>query len=222
VSPTLPDHLQRGLRAERAFAAEATHRLRNPLTGLRVRLEDVTGWQGVSAQVRTELRRALAQVDRVDEELTRLLEERTARLTAQASANVHCELCVVAQRWARRLAPSRRRVVVDGPEDVEVALPSRELARILDVLVAAGAARGRGDVHVATHVSEAHVGILVRVDDDVAAGRLAGAVEAGLALAEDLVETFGGRWGRSPRTPHGTEILLPRSRPGTSAHTFRA
>ncbi len=69
----MADRLSRLLRAQREFVADASHQLRTPLTGLRLRLEEARALAGEDHPSTQELDQALAEVDRLSETVSELL-----------------------------------------------------------------------------------------------------------------------------------------------------
>ena len=67
--------LERLLAHERELAVHASHELRTPVAALRLELEDLASWPQTDPQVATELNRAVSQLDRLSESVTRLLEQ---------------------------------------------------------------------------------------------------------------------------------------------------
>ncbi len=68
----MADRVQRLLDAQRSFVADASHQLRTPLTGLRLRIEEARA-SGVSASAASELDAGTAEVDRLAQIVEELL-----------------------------------------------------------------------------------------------------------------------------------------------------
>jgi signal transduction histidine kinase len=68
----MTDRLSRAIRAQQSFVADASHQLRTPLTGLRLRLEEARAL-GVSENARAELEAAEHEVGRLAKTIDELL-----------------------------------------------------------------------------------------------------------------------------------------------------
>jgi signal transduction histidine kinase len=69
----MTERLARALRAQREFVADASHQLRTPLTGLRLRLEEADAAARDDEAVREEVAAALGEVDRLSQMVDELL-----------------------------------------------------------------------------------------------------------------------------------------------------
>jgi two-component system, OmpR family, sensor kinase len=137
------------LAAQRRFVADASHQLRTPLTGLKLRL-DALG-NGASP---TDLDEASAEVDRLARIVDELLSLSRAGETSAAVAR--CDLAAAAQAAARRFddAAAARGIVVRAADQVVPAFGwcvRSELDRALDALVenAIAYAADGGEVEIA-------------------------------------------------------------------------
>jgi signal transduction histidine kinase len=123
------------LAAQRAFVADASHQLRNPLTALRLRLGNLTGHVGPEAALHQTA--AIAEADR----LGRILDELLAMARAESGTVEPVEVDVdhvVKQRvsaW-QAVATNRNVTMVLAGEPGGLALaPPRGLETILDALL---------------------------------------------------------------------------------------
>lgn len=127
--------VQRLVASQREFVADASHQLRTPLTGLRLRLEEI-GAETSEPQVREDVDAALAEVDRLAVMVAELLE-----LSRAGERDVPGEPVPLgdaarraADRWAVEAAARDQRVVAEG--DAGAVRASRaDLDRVLDALI---------------------------------------------------------------------------------------
>lgn len=131
----MTDRVQRLVASQREFVADASHQLRTPLTGLRLRLEEARAESG-DAQVREDLDAALGEVDRLAVMVAELLE-----LSRAGERDVPGEPVALgdaaaraAARWENEAALRDQRVLAAG--DAGPVRASRaDLDRVLDALV---------------------------------------------------------------------------------------
>ncbi len=87
------------LAAQRQFVADASHQLRTPLTGLRLRLEEAKA-QGISREAGSEIDAAIAEVDRLAHTVEELLALSSAgRRPAGTAVDLNDVAAVAAGRW---------------------------------------------------------------------------------------------------------------------------
>jgi signal transduction histidine kinase len=199
----MTDRLARALRGQREFVADASHQLRTPLTGLKLRLEEAqaAGAATPDPAVQDEVRAALAEVDRLSHVVDELLllsraEERDApaeelELGRMAGA--------AAERWEKAAAARGITIDVtrDGATTIRCARP--DLDRALDSLLenAIQYSPERSSIRIA------------------AAGRAIEVIDDGPGLAPDELEEVFERFhrGRAGRAvPAGTGLGLPIAR----------
>jgi signal transduction histidine kinase len=179
---------------ERAFAAQASHQLRTPLTRLRLELEG--GLAGDPAELPAAAREALVTA----EALTRTVDEvlDLARRSTAPAEPVAMEplLTELVAHWSGTFASAGRplRLVIDDPPATSVS--GMAVRQILQVLLDNALRHGAGEVTVTARESGGTVAVDV-------ADRGADLVEwpasdatprpLGLAMARSLAESQGGR-----------------------------
>ena len=170
----MADRLDAVMESQRAFVADASHQLRTPLTGLRLRLE--------AAGVKTSDPAVARELDAAEQETNRL-EELVADLLALASSEQpatddRAELSdatrEAAERWRGPAGETGHEIVLDAVEETPVRASDGELAAILDNLVENAikySPRGSSVTIESTHRNGvATIGVLSRsgpLDDEV-------------------------------------------------------
>ena len=194
---------------ERAFSADASHQLRTPLTGLRLRLE--TALEG--GDPRPGVVAALVTADRLERTIDELIALARDAPAARTPADLPTLLTEAKSHWHGPLAAAGRSLEVSADPALPGTPASAAATRqILDVLLANAVRHGAGtvtvtardaDVAVAVDVADDGAGVAVPVDElfrrrpDRASGH-----GIGLSLARALAEAEGGR------------LVLTRSGPG--------
>jgi signal transduction histidine kinase len=185
---------------ERAFSADASHQLRTPITGLRIRVESALSTP--NADLRAALEETLPPIDRLEATVDELLELARDTHADRAPLDVPRLLGEMDESWRSRFASAGRALVVDVDPDVEPPLLAEPAARqILDVLLANALQHGAGEVHVSARKGPGDA-VIVDVADEGTGHLDAGAIfqrrvgrstGIGLALARTLAEAEGGR-----------------------------
>jgi signal transduction histidine kinase len=198
----MTDRLSRALRAQREFVADASHQLRTPLTGVRLRLEEADAAAGGDGAVRDELGAALRELDRMSQMVNELLLLSAAGGRDAPAEQVDLGAAVqgASERWQATAAErgiELSHAARDGAGPVTVA--RADLDRAIDSFV-----------ENALHYSPA--GSTVRIE--AARGRV-DVLDGGPGLApgeaDAVFERFHrGRAGRSG--PAGTGLGLPIAR----------
>jgi len=134
----MADRIGRLLSAQKDFVADASHQLRTPLTGLRLRLEEARASVEDDHASARELDRAVAEVDRLSETVSELLLLSRAgeRSLAGTSVDLGDVVAVAAQRWTAEAAERKIAVKVEA-EDVpgSVWIAREDIDRALDALI---------------------------------------------------------------------------------------
>ncbi len=123
--------VERMIDAQRDFVADASHQLRTPLTGMRLRLEEAAATSAGPALEQVE--GALGEVDRLSGVVTELLVLSEAGVAPAPDASTR--LLAAAERAAERWSGHGATVLADGDADAVVRCTAADLDRILDVLV---------------------------------------------------------------------------------------
>jgi signal transduction histidine kinase len=205
----MTDKLARALATERRFVADASHQLRTPLTGLRLRLEEASAAESPE-QAEPDLREGMREVDR----MAGMVDELLALSQAQNGRGPGSELDPVAiadegvERW--RAAAGERGVRLERAPDRHPARAfgaAPDAERALDSLIENAivySARGRVTVGVDGReivVLDEGPGLTPGEEEAVferfhrgAAGRSgASGTGLGLSIARQLAERWGGR-----------------------------
>lgn len=225
------DRLQTLLDQQRRFVADASHQLRTPLTGLRLRLETAEAAADRDGAELARLRAAIAEVDRLGELVDDLLVLARAEVDRPEPVVEDVVARVVGRvaTWAPVGAEQKVAVAADLPDGAVTAwaLPG-SLDQMLDDLIA-------NALRVAP--AESEVTVVVRVEDDRAVVRVtdrgpglsaeqrvrafdrfwrapdagAGGSGLGLAIVRQLVEAGGGTVRLRAHTGGGlvAEVALP-------------
>lgn len=124
------------LASQREFVADASHQLRTPLTGLRLRLEEIRAEADAGAP-RENADGALAEVDRLSLIVDELLELSRAGEAPPPDAEADLDRAVVeaGERWGPAAAQAGCRLAVEPGSGGTVHCHATELDRILDVLI---------------------------------------------------------------------------------------
>lgn len=131
----MTDRLARMLRSQREFVANASHQLRTPLTGLRLRLE-AAALKTADPQVERELRAAEAETERLAKLLTELLTLASERERPSGERLSLADTVEEArERWRGPAERSRHSLQVAGGETVSVDSSRDDLAVMLDNMI---------------------------------------------------------------------------------------
>jgi two-component system, OmpR family, sensor kinase len=226
--------LGRALRSQREFVANASHQLRTPLTGLRLRLE-AASLKADDPEVERELVAAERETVRLARLLTELLTLARERERPEPEDVSLEEVARAAQeRWEGLAETGGRRLTVSGQGEPVVAATDADLAVILDNLVENALNYSPSETAVAVEwgVDEGSAWLAVldagpgidpgereRVFERFFRGEASRGGAPGTGLGLSVVEALAGRWGGSVRLadrPEGgtrAEVRLPLARP---------
>ncbi|MCW2840396.1 MAG: hypothetical protein JWR55_1879 [Aeromicrobium sp.] len=209
------------VRRERELAVVASHELRTPLTALRLSLEDLTLWPQTPPDVGDELQHSLAEVDRLGNVITTLLERGDGRhlgVTSDVDLNVVAADAV--DRWKDRARSLGRPIALAASDPAPARVVRAPLDNVLDILIENALSHGTGTVTVA--FGRAHGRLEYSVSDEgprafetgVVHASPAGA-DAGLSDAATQAESLGGFVAVADSPTTQIRLVLPHlPRPG--------
>jgi signal transduction histidine kinase len=174
------------LAAQRAFVADGSHQLRNPLTALRLRLGNLEGQVHESGVEDQEA--AVAEAARLNRILDEMLTMARAENSTAAPVPVAVDEVVADRLAAWNVVAESRRVLLSysGTAGGAVLLPPRGLESILDALLDNALKFTYEDTEVVVAVSRSDDGVRISVRDN------------GPGLEPDELERATDRFWRSP------------------------
>jgi signal transduction histidine kinase len=216
----MADRLERTVRAQREFVANASHQLRTPLTGMKLRLESATA-EAKDEEVRRQLVAAEREVDRLSEIVDRLL---AMSRQIEEGEPTHVDLGDVVTRavarWDDRAKGADTTLRSSGDGGIAQGNPS-DLDQILDNLIDNALSYAPGEITVESGgvggsvfvaVQDRGPGIpepeLAKVSERFYRGQGAptGGSGLGLAIARDLAEKWGGDLALTSALGAGTRV----------------
>jgi signal transduction histidine kinase len=199
--------LRREVTRDQEFLKDASHRLRTPMTGMRLELEELQLRPGLDRDVRSTVERSIDGLDQLQELTTGIFA--LARAARGSFDDVQLTTRELAQQTADSWAGALRERDLDVKVNVEGALDSTltpgPFEQVLDLVLVDLGQASAGTVHLSITASGEQVAIHVRTD-----GAVAG-IDPGrptLARVRDLVDMLGGRSNGDPAAG-GLRVWLP-------------
>jgi two-component system, OmpR family, sensor kinase len=130
----MADAMEANLTAQRDFVANASHQLRTPMTGIRLRLEAIEGEGGFPAEQATKAQVELSRLAKLVDDLLAL-----ARASSVGSAGSRLDLCEAvreaADRWCDTARSNGKSLEATACEAVPVLTDPSDLGHVLDNLI---------------------------------------------------------------------------------------
>jgi len=202
--------LQGRLEQEHAFAEQASHLLRTPLTSLRLELEDLALSGEIGADVRLTIERCVQRIDELDAVTGELvgIARRPGGRGLELPLRELATTC--AQRWADELAHHDRSLTAAVEGDLDTTYTAGPLEHIHELLLVDVLHRSRGSVRL---VYEATEGGALKMRISAADGPRSPVRGKGLdstyLRARAVVTALGGRV-QGEYHDRGLDIVLPR------------
>lgn len=218
----MADRVQRTVQAQREFVANASHQLRTPLTGMKLRLE--------SAHVRAdtpELKQDLAAADQEVDRLTAIVDRllvmaRKLEEGEPTEVELHDAAARAVERWRQRAAGSGSTLSIEGEPSGAQANPT-DVDQILANLLENAVRYAPGAIELRTGMLDHRAFVSVRdhgsgippeeqpkVIERFYRGKNApvGGSGLGLAIARDLAERWGGELSVQTAEGGGTRVEI--------------
>lgn len=205
------------VRAERSFNSDAGHQLRSALTGLRLRLEELTYTDDPETQA--EVRAAIEQADRLSATIDALLRlSRTGRAGVATRFDLRALMANHMDDVVRALRRSRRKIEIAPGAPLHVEAAPGAVGQALDVLLWNASKHGQGKVTLGLESVDGWAELTVadegsidpaRVDDIFVQKPRTDTHGIGLPLARRIIESEGGRLDLASPSPTVFRVRLP-------------
>jgi signal transduction histidine kinase len=219
----MADRLEATVKAQREFVANASHQLRTPLTGIKLRIEAAMAG-APSEEVRRQLQAADKEVDRLSEIVNRLL-VMARRVEKGGPSEIDLDEAIhrAIERWEERASRKAAKLTVTG-EGGRALGEKADLDQILDNLIDNAVTYAPGQVVIETGRADGRAFLAVedvgpgiaaderhRVTDRFFRGRTApkGGTGLGLAIVGELAEKWGGAVVVEAADGGGTRVEVP-------------
>lgn len=217
----MADRLERSVRAQREFVANASHQLRTPLTGMKLRLEAASA-ETTDDDLRRQLEAADREVDRLSEIVDRLL---AMSRDIERGAPTTVDLGDAARRAVERtlIDAGQSTISVDGDQEVTAQANPTDVDQIFANLLDNALTYAPGAIevrishegrHAVAEVRDHGPGIPSGERERVVerfyrgSGSAPGGSGLGLAIARELTEKWGGTLEVTTPEDGGTSVRV--------------